>query len=563
MIPDDVETCEWRERLVAEPNDLPGAYGSTLMGVGSNPCDVSEQMAEAELRELDERRPPEPSRNGRRTGKATRQGSPNTAEQLVRLALERYRLGRTEKDEPFAVARNGPNLAVLFKGSALDLRARLACEYRRVTGRTPGASALAAALNVLVGQAMTLQPERVHLRIAAYGGGVVIDLGDSSGRAVAVRAGSWEIVERAPVLFRRTALTGALPVPETGGNLADLRRFLNIADDALSLLSGFLISSLVPEIPHPILLLGGLQGSGKSCAARLLLSLFDPSSVPLRSVPRDVHDWQVAASGSWGVAVDNVSRLTEWFSDALCRATTGDGLVKRALFSDADLAVLSFRRVVMLTSIDPGALRGDFGERLLLTDLEPIPDHRRRTEEEIEREFARHRPRLFGALLDALANVLATLPDVALERSPRMADFARLLAAADAAGVTRGALNLYRCQAGRIAAEVIDSDPFAAALVAFARERDSWEGTASDLLTAMVAPGGTIVDGWPKQASAVKGRLKRLIPALLSQGVRVAFDRDQTPQRRRLIRLAADLDNLWTTSGRPLDDVVQSADACF
>src|SRR5262249_36516731 len=44
--------------------------------------------------------------------------SPSVAEQLVRLALEIYRFGRTEKDEPFAVAENGPNVAIILKGSS-------------------------------------------------------------------------------------------------------------------------------------------------------------------------------------------------------------------------------------------------------------------------------------------------------------------------------------------------------------------------------------------------------------------------------------------------------------
>ena len=51
---------------------------------------------------------------------------------------------------------------------------------------------------------------------------------------------------------------------------------------------------------------------------------------------------------------------------------TGDGLVRRKLYTDSDLAVLAFKRCIVLTSIDHGALRGDLGDRLLLVDLERI-----------------------------------------------------------------------------------------------------------------------------------------------------------------------------------------------
>ena len=76
-------------------------------------------------------------------------------------------------------------------------------------------------------------------------------------------------------------------------------------------------------------LMTGLQGAGKSMVARFIVSMLDPSPAPLRSEPRDVEGWSVAASGSWIVALDNLSHLPAWFQDCLCRAYSGDGLVRR------------------------------------------------------------------------------------------------------------------------------------------------------------------------------------------------------------------------------------------
>jgi hypothetical protein len=53
------------------------------------------------------------------------------------------------------------------------------------------------------------------------------------------------------------------------------------------------------------------------------------------------------------VVLDNISGIPDWLSDALCRAVTGDGMVRRRLYENDDLTVLAFRRVVALTSIDP------------------------------------------------------------------------------------------------------------------------------------------------------------------------------------------------------------------
>jgi hypothetical protein len=463
------------------------------------------------------------------------------AEQLVRLAQESYRFGRTDKDEPFAVAHTGANVAIMLKGSGDALRAKLAKDFRRATGKTAGASALADAMNVLHGEALDADAEPVHLRLAMqHGETVVIDLADAAGRAVTINASDWQVVDRSPVLFRRTALTSVLPIPERGGALSDLRKLLNVSDQSWPLIVGWLVAALLPEIPHPILLLSGTQGSGKSCAARVLVGLVDPSPAPLRGEPHDLEQWQVAASGSWIVVIDNLSKIHGWFSDALCKAATGDGLVKRKLYSDGDLAVLAFRRVVALTSIDAGAIRGDLGERLLLVDLDAIREGERQTEQELDLEFAKRRPAILGALLDALAAVLAKLPTVRPKNLPRMADFGRVLAAADATGITTGALARFLDQQGRIAADVLDSDSFGLALVEFLRDRQEWQGTASELIEVLCSAGqhNTPLRDWPHR-NAVRGRLKRLTPTLKAHGMIVETgERETTPRRRRLIRLA-------------------------
>src|SRR5690606_17003056 len=77
-----------------------------------------------------------------------------------------------------------------------------------------------------------------------------------------------------------------------------------------------------------------------------------------------------------------------WLADALCKAVTGDGIVDRALYTDYDVIVLEFRRVIALTTIDAGALRGDLAERMLTIELQRIPDRERREEVELERAYA-------------------------------------------------------------------------------------------------------------------------------------------------------------------------------
>ena len=61
--------------------------------------------------------------------------------------------------------------------------------------------------------------------------------------------------------------------------------------------------------------------------------------------------------------------------------------------------------------------------------LDVIPDEERLDEETFWSQWAAVHPQLLGAVLDLAAQVMARLPAVKLTRKPRMADFARILAA--------------------------------------------------------------------------------------------------------------------------------------
>jgi hypothetical protein len=133
----------------------------------------------------------------------------------------------------------------------------------------------------------------------------------------------------------------------------------------------------------------GEQGTGKSSATRALVSLLEPGPAPLRTGPRDLPDWIVAASGSRVVGLDNVSGMPPWLSDALCRGVTGEGLVRRALFTDDALSVLFFRRVVVMNGIDLGIGRGDLADRMLVAELERITEDHRRLDADVAARWAR------------------------------------------------------------------------------------------------------------------------------------------------------------------------------
>lgn len=467
----------------------------------------------------------------------TSSDKPSQASQLVALAKGTYDLVMSHDGRPYGITRRGPNIARPFKGRG-GLRQALARQFAEDSGgQAPSASSLADAMTVLEGVADATDPAPVHLRVAQEGQRIVLDLGTSDGAAVIVSPDGWELVDRSPVLFRRSGAMAPMPPPERGRDgIALLRDLVNMDEGSFHRLVAWLVAAWIPQIPHPVITFKGEQGTGKSYTAQALVNLIDPSPAAKRSQPRDIKAWSVQAFNSWALCLDNVSAIPPWLSDTLCRAVTGDGIVDRALYSDDDVVVLAFRRVLAMTTIDAGALAGDLAERTMILDLQPIPDNRRRGEEELDAAYAQSRPAMLGSLLDLLAAVLRELPHVELADKPRLADFARVLAAVDR---IRGwsTLREYTAAARSISSDALEGDPFGSAVAAFIEQHGPFTGTAGQLLELIPPPDG-FHPKWPKDAPRAGGQLKRVAPLLRSVGIHYDdTQRTHDGRRQRLITL--------------------------
>lgn len=480
----------------------------------------------------------------------------SVATRLVELAKENYRLGCTPDGEPFAVPVAGPMIVRLLRGGRQSLRAELASAYWSATETVPSQSALAEACVVLEGLAQGMEPVELHLRVAEHDGRLVLDLGDATGRAVVIDATGWQVVDKPPVLFKRTALTGALPEPVRGGGLDELWSSVNVAERYRPLLAAVEVSALFPGIPHPAVLFTGEQGTGKSTNTKRLASILDPSPAQLRKAPRDADTATTAAAGSWMPALDNLSGMPDWLSDAICRWCTGDGDVKRRLYTDGDLHVISFRRVPILNGIDLGALRGDLADRTVHLVLDRIPDDQRRDDAEMAEQWQRAHPRVLGAVLDLTVQVLCALPTVRLDERPRMADFAKILAAVDRILGTAG-LATYLGLRTELAEDAAGSDPL---LMALAENlTDQFVGTSAELLAAVepkIEKWKPPRD-WPGSARALTGQMRRHAPTLRRLGWTVT-ELDRSSSRSKQVRW-----HLTPPSGqrRGANDAADAADA--
>jgi len=373
----------------------------------------------------------------------------------------------------------------------------------------------------------------VYVRAAGHGGAIYIDLATAAWEAVEITRAGWRIMsgDALPVKFRRPRGMLPLPAPTKPRDSEDgpddlLRGFINLEPDGadLRLMVAWLVQALRPTGPYPVLILQGEQGSAKSTAEKLLRSLVDPSTAPLRSAPRNERDLIIAATNSWCLALDNISLIPPWCSDALCRLSTGGGFSARELYSDSEEVLFEATRPAILNGITDVATRPDLLDRALLVNLPRIPAEERRSEAELWRAFEEARPRILGGLFDAVSGALGTVEGVRLEGMPRMADFAVWATAAEPAlGWEAGAFQeAYADNRAQAAEGALEADPVATALQEFMAEREGWSGTAAELWDKLGDQAGENArrsKAWPGAPNALSGRIKRLAPALRDAGI--------------------------------------------
>jgi hypothetical protein len=422
---------------------------------------------------------------------------------------------------------------------AKGFRRWLARCFFEATQGAPSSEALQSALNVIEAKAHFDAPERVvHVRVAGLDGKLYLDLGDAAWRAVEIDATGWRVIDNPPVRFRRAAGMQPLALPVPGGSIARLRPFLNVrSDNDFVMAVSWLLAALRDRGPYPVIALSGEGGSAKSTFLRILRALLDPNTAPLRALPREDRDLFIAACNSHILAFDNVSGLPAWISDTLCRLSTGGGFAVRQLYTDQEETLFDATRPVILNGIEDMVTRPDLADRSLFLTLDLIPEECRRAEDEFWAKFEVERPRVLGALLDAVAEGLRRLPETRLERLPRMADFALWATACETALWPAGTFAAaYGDNRDEAVENVIEADAVAIAVRTLMATVTVWTGNTSELLGALTLQEGdrvTKVKTWPNNPRALAGRLRRVATFLRKIGIEIDFARG----RRRTITI--------------------------
>lgn len=440
-------------------------------------------------------------------------------------------------------------------------------------GVVPSENAVKDTVRLLEAKAASNPPQEAVLRVARRDNAIYVDLANPEGRVAVVKPTGWRVVstrynptgmtddaiDARQIPFYRPASMLPLPEPRQNATPAAFDKLFSELFPGISvthrpLILMWLLSSLRPGGPYPVLALHGPEGAGKSVAADMLQALIDPTTAARRNLssrgePRGLF---IAARGGHVLSFDNISgTFGPDLSDALCQIATGGAYTSRALYSDDSEHIVRALRPVVLNGIDSAETRQDLLSRTILVELAPIGEETRRTEAAIKQQFKDLHAELLGALLHALVAALAAEArgDV-VGRLPRMADAASFVIPAEAAlGLEAGTLRTALAQSVEDAADAaLDANPLARAVVRFLQDGrpqpgttygatiegkwlapHTWQGTLEELGKALAVVADGMDDGlrrspaWPKGQNALKSHLRRSVNLLTRNGVEMAL----------------------------------------
>ncbi|WP_340005859.1 hypothetical protein MHH52_28565 [Paenibacillus sp. FSL K6-0276] len=419
----------------------------------------------------------------------------------------------------------------IFKVCSKEFKLNLSKAFYLSDGKPPSPDALKQAVNHFEAMAMfDGKVKRLERRVAQTQGHYFYDLCDPKKGTVMISASKYKIITRDPCIFYRTKNMSPQFKPNFSctHNLINLlsKHFRTQRKSDILLLAIYIISCLVPDISHPLLVFIGEKGAAKSTTMRMVRSIVDPSRIDLLSMPNSNEALALMLNNNYMPAFDNLDYLSPERSDLLCMAATGGSISKRKLYTDDGEVVLNLKRCVMLNGINSIVTRSDLLDRSIVIELKRISPEDRKDERTIWDSFQADLPDILGACFIALSKAMSIHPKVQLSKLPRMADFAKWGYAIGEAlgGHGDNFLKYYEFNQKHASTEILSNNPVASSILKFMEDQEKWTGSATTLLfaldhTCMNMGIRKVGKNWPESPNSLTRRMNNLRSNLEQAGI--------------------------------------------
>ncbi|MGL1862459.1 MAG: hypothetical protein OCC46_08060 [Pseudodesulfovibrio sp.] len=270
-------------------------------------------------------------------------------------------------------------------------------------------------------------PVKINRRLGIENGEYCVDLGNyDCNDMIKIGDGGWSLEQPNNTVFAIDDNLDELATPSVNGDPFLLFKYLNVRDDKHRMLILAWLCALPLQINHPILLLKGIQASGKTTAAEFLRKVFDNSKSLIMSVPGTESELALAFFTNTVCLFDNMGKINDSCADMFCKAVTGSGYAKRKLYTDSDQVIYKYRRPIIITSINWPTEKSDFLSRCMTIPMTSIPSKRNQSTEFIKEQFDKELPYILGGLLDLLVKGMNLKHHVKLKHKSRMVGFDKI-----------------------------------------------------------------------------------------------------------------------------------------
>lgn len=321
----------------------------------------------------------------------------------------------------------------------------------------------------------------------------------------------------------------------SSANLLDIiSKHFNIAKEHALLFAVCVCSAFIPNINHPILIIEGEKGSGKSTMCRNLLNIISPTKKELFVMPNDMNNLVTVLSNNYLACFDNIGTLSTEHSNTLCLAVTGGTLSKRKLYTDNSEISINIRRIVVLNGLSMQISQSDLVDRSIMLYLNRINEGNRNTESNLNTNFVSDLPDLLGSILDTISNALSLYEHTKLNNLPRMADFCAIgycIAESIEEGKGEQFIKDYADNIKFATESIVGDNPVLECIKYIAENEGYWHSTMTELLQKMRSIiENTHIDrripaNFPKNPSALSRKLNNYQHDLKTLGISVEIGR--------------------------------------
>ena len=374
----------------------------------------------------------------------------------------------------------------------------------------------------------------IYNRVGKKDRDIFYDLQTANYKSVCITKGDYDIRDTPAGIFQRADLDLPQVSPIYDENYdfwEKMEELFNFrSQEELELFVLWLISTYIPDIAHPILLLTGPHGSSKSTASSMIQSLVSPQKMERSTFPRKVSDLAIRLANRCICVFDNCSKLSLEASDALCSCATGGNYEKRKLYTDSQMISIPLKSSVVLNSCETLIERPDLLSRTLQFNLQTLTGKKLRSDDDMRRRFEKEKPYLLGYIFACIATYLADEEEVdesEINYVIRMTEFQRVVMKIGRScfDMTNEYVeNLLLMNKKMINIQVLETNPVSLLIINFMKDKDEWKGSVSKLYDKLdllafelgIEKGNKL---YPRHAASLSMRLNSLASMLEQAGI--------------------------------------------